>query len=160
MVRGLTVSARVRLVGCCFLLAVLAAACKDSTSPEPLTVTVVTPAMGPLAGGTSVTITGSNFTNVTSVTIGGSQLGNRTLGSTTQITGTTPAAASPGAKDVVVTSSTHGSATCTACFTYNAVSVASVSPASGPLRGGTNVMISGTNFIDVTSVTIAGSDLD
>ncbi|HEV8398320.1 MAG TPA: hypothetical protein VGQ18_00630, partial [Gemmatimonadales bacterium] len=38
--------------------------------------------------------------------------------SSTQITGTTPAASSPGAKDVVVTSSSQGSGTCSGCFGY------------------------------------------
>jgi alpha-tubulin suppressor-like RCC1 family protein len=91
----------------------------DSNAPvPPITVTDVSPASGPMAGGTSVTITGTNFTNVTSVSIGGSELGSRTVVSASQITGTTPSSTSPGAKDVVVTSSSHGSATCSGCFSY------------------------------------------
>ena len=106
------------------LLTVVTPGCKESgTSPALITVTAVSPATGPLAGGTSVTITGTNFTNVTSVTIGGGALGNRTIVSSTQITGTTAAAASPGAKDVVVTSSSHGSATCSGCFSYVPIGV-------------------------------------
>ena len=101
------------------LAAVATPACRDPISPEPpVTVTAVSPATGPLAGGTSVTITGTNFSNVTGVTIGGSELVGRTVVSTAQITGITPAATSPGAADVVVTSSTHGSGTCQGCFSY------------------------------------------
>ncbi|MBI4419465.1 MAG: IPT/TIG domain-containing protein, partial [Gemmatimonadetes bacterium] len=125
-----------------------------------VTVTVVSPASGPLGGGTNVTITGTHFTNVTNVTIGGAELENRAVVNPTQITGTTPAATSAGAKDVVVSSSSHGGGVCSGCFTYNpAVAVTAVSPASGPVAGGTSVTITGTNFTDVTSVTIGGNEL-
>src|SRR5437867_4359253 len=98
---------------------VLFVACdNDSNGPSSITVTVVSPASGPLAGGTTVTITGTNFIDVTSVAIGGNELGNRTALRPTQITGTIPAASSPGAKDVVVTSSSQGSGTCSGCFGY------------------------------------------
>src|SRR5437773_1613087 len=101
------------------LAAVVGTGCKDSVTPSaPITVTAVSPARDLLGGGSSVTVTGTNFINVISVTIGGSGLGNRTVVSATQITGVTPAVTSPGAKDVVVTTSSHGSATCSGCFTY------------------------------------------
>jgi alpha-tubulin suppressor-like RCC1 family protein len=107
-----------------------------------------------------VTITGTNFSNVTNVTIDGAELGSRTVVNPAQISGTTPAANSPGAKDVVVTSSSHGGGTCSGCFTYNPqVTVTAVTPASGPLAGATSVTITGTNFANVTSVTIGGSEL-
>jgi alpha-tubulin suppressor-like RCC1 family protein len=98
--------------------------------------------------------------NVTSVTIGGTELVGRTVVSTTEITGTAPASTSSGARDVVVTSASHGGGTCSACFTYNpSVTVTAVSPASGPLAGGTSVTITGTNFANVISVTIDGVEL-
>src|SRR5438094_8852427 len=103
-------------------LAVATAGCKDSASPPAsITVTAVSPASGPLAGGTNVTITGSDFANVTSVTIGGSELGSRTVVTATQITGTTLAATELGASNVVVSSSSSGSGTCTGCFSAIAV---------------------------------------
>jgi alpha-tubulin suppressor-like RCC1 family protein len=111
-------------------LFVVAACGSDVTPPTgPPTVTAVNPASGPLAGGTTVTITGTNFTNVTSVTIGSTELGSRTLVSTTTVTGTTPAAAVLGPKDVVVTSTSHGSGTCSGCFSY--VSIRAVAIAAG-----------------------------
>ena len=79
------------------LAAVVSAGCKDSHSPPAsITVTAVSPASDLLGGGTSVTITGTNFIDVTSVTIGGGELRSRTVVSTTEITGITPAAANPG----------------------------------------------------------------
>src|SRR4051812_20159740 len=101
---------------------------------ETMVITSVSPATGPLAGGTSVTIMGTNFIDVTSVTIGGSEFGSRMVVSPNQITGTTPASASGGAKDVVVTSSSQGSGTCSGCFNYlsdgSVVAVALVSGAA------------------------------
>jgi alpha-tubulin suppressor-like RCC1 family protein len=153
---------RALAIGGSFLAAVVAAGCKDVTPPSTeITVTAVSPAIGSLAGGTSVTITGTNFIDVTGVTFGGSALGSLVVVSPTEITGTTPAASSSGAKDVVVTSSSQGSSTCSGCFTYEAgaLSVTAVSPPSGALAGGTSVTITGTNFVNVTSVTIGGTEL-
>lgn len=76
------------------LAAAVTAACNDITPALDVTVTGVSPASGPLAGGTSVTITGTSFINVESVTVGGNELGSRTVVSATEITGTTPASTS------------------------------------------------------------------
>lgn len=102
------------------LAAVLASRCgDDGTSPVSiLLVTGVSPDRGPLAGGTSVTITGTSFTDITDVTIGGAALSGITVVSATEITGTTPPGTTTGAQDVVVTSSGRGDGTCPACFTY------------------------------------------
>jgi len=78
-------------IGASLLTAILSPGCKDSVTPSELTtitVTAVSPATGPRAGGTSVTITGTTFIDVMSVTIGGSELGSRTVVSPTKITGT------------------------------------------------------------------------
>lgn len=53
-------------------------------------VTIVTPNAGPAAGGTAVTITGSNFKSGASVTFGGAAASNVTFVSTNQLTCTTP----------------------------------------------------------------------
>ena len=114
------------------LAAVVTAGCKDSGSPPAsITVTAVSPAGDLLGGGSSVTITGTNFIDVTSVTIGSGELGNRSVVSATEITGTTPAAANPGATDVVVTSSSHGSGICRGCWSYMSLSLQ-----AQPLAGG------------------------
>ena len=108
--------------------ALLGASCKEPGAPTPITVTGVSPARDWLRGKAGMTITGTNFLDVTSVTIGGSELVDRTVVSSTEITGTAPASTSAGAKDVVVTSSSHGSGTCSGCFTYlSALTFAAVS---------------------------------
>ena len=141
------------------------AACLTETSPRPLppspvTVASVRPDNGPLAGGTEVTITGTNFIDVTAATVGGAALQALVVVSDTLITGTIPAAGSSGARDVAVTSTSRGSATCIACFTYNpSPVVTAVTPDNGPLAGGTAVAITGANFVDVTGASIGNSGL-
>ena len=49
------------------------------------------PTSGPTAGGTSVTITGTGFTDVTSVTFAGLDAAHFTVDSATQITAVAPA---------------------------------------------------------------------
>src|SRR5882762_6311985 len=142
------------------LVPLLVVRCSDSTgSTAAPTVDSISPSNGPLAGGTLVTITGKNLSGVSSVKIGGNELVNRQMVSATQITGTTPAALSAGAKDVVVTAGTLTSSPCAACITYEGLSVASVTPAVSSLVGGVAVTISGTNFTNVTNVTVGGAAL-
>lgn len=133
---------------CALSCAALAAACNDGNGPAArVTVSGVSPSTGPLAGGTPVTIAGTSFVDVTGVTIGGAPLLSLNVVSGTQITGKAPSSATPGAKDVVVASSSHASGTCAGCFTHNPpVTVSAVSPGSGPTEGGTSVTIAGTNF--------------
>ena len=68
--------------------------------PAP-TVTTIAPSSGSTAGGTAVTITGSNFSGVTGVTVGGAACASVTVVSATSITCTTPAR-SVGAASVLV----------------------------------------------------------
>src|SRR5262249_19960430 len=105
------------------------------------TVTGVSPNAGPTAGGTSVTITGSNFTGATAVSFGGTAASFSVV-SATSITATSPAHAA-GAVDVTVTTPNGTSATSAADrFTYTtspaAPTVTGVSPNSGPTAGGTS----------------------
>lgn len=80
------------------------------------TIDSVTPATGPAAGGTAVTIEGSNFGGVTAVTFGGTAATNVRVVDETTITCTTPAHAA-GAVNVVVTDDS-GTVTETGGFTY------------------------------------------
>ena len=130
---------------------------------SPPTVTAIGPNGGSIAnggttaGGTQVTITGTNFTGATSVTIGGTAANFVTVLSSTSITAVTPAHA-PGAVNVVVTTPA-GAGTGTNLFTYiaPAPTVTGISAASGSTAGGTHVTIAGTNFTGATSVTIGGN---
>lgn len=82
------------------------------TSPAPA-VTGLSPAGGPLAGGTSVTITGTGFTGATAVNFGSLPATSFTVTSDTSITATAtaPAAANVGTVDVTVTTPAGTSAT-------------------------------------------------
>ena len=119
-----------------------------STNPAP-TVTAVNPASGPTTGGTSVTITGTNFVAGATVTFGGTAATSVTFGSATSLTCTTPAHTA-GAVNVVVTNPDAQIGTLANGFTYTSATaapvVSSIVPASGPTSGNTAVTISGANF--------------
>jgi len=149
---------------CVLLCAALVAACSDGSGPAlVVTVTSLNPNNGPLAGGTTVTITGTNFpATVDSVRVGTGRLGSLVRVSATQLTGKTPAGSTPGAVNVTSYTTTAGSGTCASCFTYNPpVRVTGVSPDNGPWGGGTAVTITGVNIPStVDSVRIGTGRLD
>ena len=92
------------------------------TFVPPPTVTGVSPSSGPAAGGTSVTITGTDFTGASAVHFGASQAASFSVVNTTQITATSPAGA--GTADVTVTTPSGTSATGAADqFTYDAATI-------------------------------------
>jgi hypothetical protein len=76
---------------------------QTATPPPPNAPTLVSlaPNDGPLAGGTPVTVTGTNFTGATSVQFGTTPATSFTVNSATQITATSPAGS--GTVDVLVT---------------------------------------------------------
>lgn len=78
----------------------------NETVATDITVDDISPAGGPITGGQSVTVTGTNFTTTaeTTVTIGGVPLTNVEVQNSTTITGVT-GANTVGAKDVTVTNS-------------------------------------------------------
>lgn len=129
---------------------------------DPPTITDVTPATGGTSGGTTVTITGTNFLSTTDVTFDGTPANVVTI-TDTALTVTTPAH-SVGTFDVVVTT-LAGSATLGAGFTYAAVipTISAITPNSGLIAGGTTLTITGTGFFGVTAVNfdgVAGTSLD
>jgi hypothetical protein len=82
-------------------------------------VTGVSPASGTVAGGDTVTVTGSGFTNATGVSFGTVAATNLAVAGDTQLTVSSPAAAATGAVDVTVTTPAGISATSAADqFTY------------------------------------------
>jgi subtilase family protein/Big-like domain-containing protein/IPT/TIG domain-containing protein len=121
------------------------------------TVTAVNPNTGPAAGGTSVTVTGTNFSGATAVRFGGNAAGTFSVVSATQITATSPAGT--GTIDVTVTTPGGTSGTGTADqFTYeSAPTVTGVAPNTGPAAGGTSVTVTGTNFSGATAVRFGGN---
>ena len=124
----------------------------------PPSVTSIDPAIGPSAGGTSVTITGSGFTEDTTVTLGGEALTDLSFVDSTILRGTTPPHAA-GSVDVVVSNS-YGSDTLSDGFTYlDPPVITSVAPRVG--AGGVEVTIEGENFttLEDTVVTFGGGEV-
>ena len=117
----------------------------------------ITPNVGPTAGGTNVTLTGTNFVAGTTVTVGGNAATGVSVGSTTSLTFVTPPGVA-GPADVVVNNG-GGTATLPGAFTYVAPPTATLlTPSSGPTAGGTLVTVTGTGFITgATSVTCSAA---
>lgn len=141
--------------------------------PAAPTITGVSPASGPLAGGTTLTVTGTNF--VSGVTVAFVELPSNdvfgspsskaaaavTFNGATQLTVTTPSASSTGAVDVVVMNPDHQTATRASGFTYStaapAPTITAISPNFGLTTGGTAVTITGGNFVATPTVTFGGT---
>jgi hypothetical protein len=128
-----------------------------STATSPFvvigpTVSAISPNNGKLAGGTVVTITGSNFNGTTTVDFGTKAATAVKVVNATTITATSPSGT--GAVDVTVSTTQANSATSPAdVFNYlGKPTITSVSPASGPQSGGSVVTISGTNFANPLTV--------
>ena len=126
------------------------------------TVTDVNPAGGPVEGGNLVVITGTGFSGVTGaagVTFGGTNATSYTVNGPTQITAIAPAHAA-GTVQVQVTHPANGGSANTSDdnYTYgNVATITSLSPSSGNVAGGNNVIITGTNLTGATAVTFGGT---
>jgi phospholipase C len=125
------------------------------TPPEPPVLAGVEPDAGLDGGGTPVTISGTNFTDVRAVDFGPSAATSVTVNSPTSISAVAPPGT--GTVDVTVTNSGGTSTPVpTDRFTYVAAgpppTVSRVTPPEGPPGGGTIVSISGKHFAGVTSV--------
>ena len=121
---------------------------------SPLIATI-NPNTGILTGGTSFTITGTNLTGTSSVTVGGVAATSVTVVSATSVTAVTPAG-SVGLRDIILTTP-GGTATALNAFTYIGVpTISSISPTSGVVAGGTSITITGTNLTGTSSVTVGG----
>jgi IPT/TIG domain len=96
---------------------VIGAALRAASGAAPA-VTGISPKSGGVGGGTTVTVTGSGFTNATLVQFGGINASTMAFASDTQITATSPPGAA-GAVDVTVTTPAGTSAASLADkFTY------------------------------------------
>jgi hypothetical protein len=124
------------------------------------TVTNLNPNTGPIAGGTTVTISGTGFTPTSTVVFGATAVAV-TFVSASQLTVVSPAAAA-GAVNVRVTNTEGTSAIAPGnVFTYGlpAPTIINLNPNTGATTGGTAVTITGTNFTGVTSVNFGGTVL-
>jgi alpha-tubulin suppressor-like RCC1 family protein len=123
-----------------------------SFGPPPPNVTNVSPSKGPAAGGTTVAISGTNFTGATAVNFGSTGASSFTVNSATSITAVSPAGVHAVDVTVITKAATSfvGSAD---LFSYvPALMVKGIAPNNGPAAGGMTVTISGTNFTGATAV--------
>jgi IPT/TIG domain-containing protein/VCBS repeat protein len=117
-----------------------------------LVVASATPSSGPAAGGTTVAIAGAGFVpGGTTVSFGAFPSPQVTVLDSRDLQAVTPVGA-PGPADVVVASS-GDIATLPGGFTFR-TTIDSVSPAEGPVAGGTFVVIVGSGFTTTTDTTV------
>jgi hypothetical protein len=115
-------------------------------------ITSISPRSGPVAGGTKVTITGTELASVQAVHFGSTAASSFTVVSSTSIVAVAPSAAA-GFRDVSVSSSA-GTSAATAADRFQFLPVITrVSPASGARSGGTRVTIDGAGFAKATGAT-------
>ncbi|MFF4645877.1 IPT/TIG domain-containing protein [Streptomyces sp. NPDC001389] len=122
----------------------------------PPTISSIVPVSGTTSGGTLVTITGTNFTGATAVSIAGTPVTSFQVVDDSHISAIT-APRGPGTGPVSVTTS-GGTATGPATYTYltPVPTITNFTPTSGSTVGGTQVTITGTGFTGAIAVSIAG----
>jgi hypothetical protein len=130
-----------------------------ATVASPPTVSGISPSIGPTAGGTTVTITGTNLATATAVNFGGTNAAAYSVDSATRITATSPPGTA-GAVHITITTAGGTSVTSSADqFIYVAApTVSGVAPLNGPTSGGTTVTITGTNLTGATAVRFGGTN--
>ncbi|MEV0363741.1 beta strand repeat-containing protein [Nocardia fusca] len=112
------------------------------------------PNVGPVAGGTTVVLTGTGLTGASAVTFGGTPATSFTVDSATQITAVAPA----GTGTVQITVTTVGGTSNGVAYTYVAVpTLATVVPNVGPVAGGTTVVLTGAGLAGASAVTFGGT---
>jgi uncharacterized protein (TIGR03437 family) len=128
-------------------------------------IAALTPASGPPAGGTAITITGGNFTESSDARVffDGAPATNVRVLSASAITANTPSHAA-GAVTVRI-ATRYGAATLANAFTYyvngsvtTAPELMNISPTSGSTRGGTVVTVYGSNFTPQTTVSFGNAN--
>jgi hypothetical protein len=126
-------------------------------NPTVPSVSSVSPASGPTAGGTLVTINGSNLNGTSAVSFGGTAAASFTVVSATQVTATTPAESAGTIHTNLTTPSGTSPSTGADQYTFVAApTVVSLNVTSGSTAGGTSVVITGTNFTGLVSVSFGG----
>ncbi len=125
-----------------------------SFSYSPPVLSTITATSFPTAGGTLLTLTGSNFGISPAVTVGGQNAPTQALGTThNQIVCTLPAGEGT-SQQVRVT--VAGQVANPLTLDYDAPLLTSISPSSGPTSGGTLLTLQGANFGFTGSVSVGG----
>lgn len=123
------------------------------STPNPPTVTSVSPAKGSLYGNTKITVTGTGFSNVSAVNFGVKGGGNIEVLSDTTLTVTNPDTGTPGIVNVTVIANGLTSPTSDKDqFDYCIPEITGLNPSSSSLAGGESVTISGHYFTGCKAV--------
>ncbi len=126
----------------------------ESEPIYPPTILYLTPTEGPSIGGTSVILSGMNFTGSTGAALNGQAVGDFTVLDDFTITFTTPQSTVSGFVDLELFNP-NGDDDLPYAFEY-LPSIHLVSPDEGPAEGGTSVTITGTGFIGTTEARFGG----
>lgn len=137
--------------------------------PDPMmdspTISSISPASGPLEGGTPVTITGEGFAADTAVTFGADAAMQVTVLNSRLIQAVSPPVAGPGTVDVMLLSDEMGTVAMAGGFDYleeeqparaAPATIVMIAPNAGPVEGRTVVTISGSEFKPDTTVLFDG----
>jgi hypothetical protein len=123
-------------------------------APSPLTITSISPELGPKTGGTSVTLSGTGFETGMSIRIGALPALSLTVldGETAEVV--TPAG-SPGSAHVQAETQEHA-ATLEDAFTYTSeqLALSLISPPTAAQCGGTYLVVTGDGFDEETEIWI------
>ncbi len=127
-----------------------------TASTPPPTIATISPASGPIAGGTSVTIDGTGFQSGAVVRFG-SQAATVLSQTATRLVARTPAQAR-GTTGVTVLNPDGSAVTLPLAWTYRGgpPSVSRITPTSGSSAGGSDVVIEGADFDPGVTVAVDG----
>ncbi|HEV2981948.1 MAG TPA: IPT/TIG domain-containing protein, partial [Solirubrobacteraceae bacterium] len=117
----------------------------DETAAAP-TIKKLHPRKGPAAGGTAVTIVGTNFAGATAVMFGSTPAASFTINSVDSITAMSPAETTGPVHVSVTTPDGTNAITSKDVFKFGSPTISNISPETGPHAGGTKVTITGTGF--------------
>ena len=121
-------------------------------NPPPPTISSFTPSSGAI--GSSVVITGTDFTGATAVKFNGTNATSFTVNSATQITATVPSGSTTGTIEITTSA---GSGTSTSSYTViPPPTISSFTPSSAGV--GSSVVITGTDFTAATAVKFNGTN--
>ncbi|MFH1531391.1 MAG: IPT/TIG domain-containing protein [Pseudomonadota bacterium] len=122
----------------------------ETVTGDPPVLGLVTPKKGPVGGGTWVLLTGLNFVQGASVSFGQFQATAVSYVDGSRLLAETPPSA-PGYTNVKVTNPDGASSTLSSAFQFQLpgltpVALTALAPSSGPVTGGTIVILTGENF--------------
>ena len=139
------------------LLGLWSATGSPASAADAPALTGVSPSTAPFTGGTAVTLTGTGFVVGAGVTFNGAAATNVVVASSTQITADLPLGVE-GPAIIEVTNPDTQSGTLSGAFSYLGLppTITGVAPPSGSSLGGTEVTITGTDFVSGATVTFGG----